>query len=110
MFADESFKGDMDNDEDDDEDDDGDDYTPAKSYKRKDLAAVQPKRKRGRPRKQRTTEETSQKSMKKVKHNNWREGKVFKCPYCVKKFTRRHRVSVHIRLRHGFECAICNLK
>lgn len=111
-FVEDSNKDDAENDEDDDDDeeDDGDDYTPAKAYHRKDLdaSASQPKRKRGRPRKYKTKEEAEH--QKKIKHKNWRDGKIFKCPYCVKTFTRRHRVSVHIGLRHGFECAICNLK
>lgn len=107
LFLDDSYKDDAENGDDDDEDD-GDDYTPAKAYHRKELEALQPKRKRGRPRKFKTKEQAEQ--QKKIKRENWRTGKIFKCPHCVKTFTRRHRVSVHIRLRHGFECAICNLK
>lgn len=86
---------------DDNDDIDVDEYTPAKDYKRKTLETDQPKRKRGRPRKIRDPNEPPK---------NYRKGKIFKCPHCVKSFTRRHRVAIHIRLRHGFECVTCNLK
>lgn len=83
------------------DDDDGDNYTPAKDYKGQNMRS-QPKRKRGRPRKIRDPNEPTRKKC--------RNGRVFKCPHCVKSFTRRYRVAIHIRLRHGFECTICNLK
>lgn len=78
--------------------DDGDDYVPYKDSKRQNFAS-QPKRKRGRPRKIRDPDEVKRK-----------RGRIFKCPHCIKSFTRRHRVTIHIKLRHGFECSICNLK
>lgn len=84
-----------------------DEYTPAKAYKRKDLETSHIKRKRGRPKKIKSNEELE---CVKVKRKNLRAGKIFKCPHCVKTFTRQHRVSIHIKLRHGFECSICNLK
>lgn len=87
--------------------DDGDEYTPKKAYRRKNLEIKQPKRKRGRPKKVRSAEELK---FIKEKKENWRAGKIFKCPHCQKKFTRQHRVSIHIKLRHGFECATCALK
>lgn len=110
-FQDEGHGGDDVDDSDDVDDigdgDDGDDYTPSKAYRRKDLETQQPKRKRGRPKKIRTAEELK---LMKAKKENWRAGKIFKCPHCPRSFTRRQRVSIHIRLRHGFECATCTLK
>lgn len=74
---------------------------------RKDLETSLIKRKRGRPKKIRSNEELE---FVKAKRKNLRAGKMFKCPHCVKTFTRQHRVSIHIKLRHGFECTICSLK
>lgn len=114
MLVDESFKDGIENEENDDDegddDEDTDDYTPAKAYRRKDLDTSQPKRKRGRPRKYPKLTKEEANRMKKSKRENWREGKIFKCPHCVKTFTRRHRISVHIQLRHGFACNVCDLK
>lgn len=31
----------------------------------------------------------------------------FKCPHCVKFFTRSSRIAAHIRTRHGFKCNMC---
>lgn len=101
--------GEDDNDDDGDDDfdiDDSDDYTPAKAYQKKQRnQAQQPKRGRGRPRKIRDPD-----VLEKGKGANWRDRKTNKCPYCIKKFTRRSHVTEHIRKRHGFECNICNTK
>lgn len=74
-------------DEDEDEDDNGDEYLPTKTYNKSNWIH-QPKRKRGRPKKIRPPDEIN---LDKSKQRNWREGKIFKCPHCVKKFTRRTR-------------------
>lgn len=60
------------------------------------------KRKRGRPKKVLAPGEVRQK---------WKRptGR-FKCPHCVKYFTRSYRVNVHIQLRHGFGCKSCDAK
>lgn len=88
-------------------DDDSDEYTPQKDYKKRLCFVEKLKRKRGRPKKIRSPAEYEDGKRKK---KNWREGKIFKCPHCVKTFTRRHRVSIHIQLRHGFDCPVCQLK
>lgn len=94
-------------DDDDDFDineDDSDDFTPAKAYKRNQkVTPGQPKRGRGRPKKIRDPVEEGA-----AEGSNWRNRKIHKCPHCIKKFTRRSHVTVHVRKRHGFECSICN--
>lgn len=102
--ADDDSDNDTDNDTDDD---DGDEYTPARAYQFKSSTILPPKRPRGRPRKIHRVPDDDRHGGKRM---NWRDGKVFKCPYCVRKFTRRNRVNVHIQIRHGFECAVCNVK
>lgn len=97
-----------DDDDDDDEDDvndDSDDYTPAKAYQKKQRQPTQPKRGRGRPKKIRDPVDEQL-----ANGSNWRNRKIYKCQHCVKKFTRRSHVTVHVRKRHGFECAICNTR
>lgn len=34
----------------------------------------------------------------------------FKCPHCVKYFTRSYRVNIHVQLRHGFQCKSCDAR
>lgn len=88
----------------DDDDDDSDDFTPLKQYQKKQRLPAQPKRGRGRPKKIRDPADEL------AAGSNWRNRKIHKCPHCVKKFTRRSHVTVHVRKRHGFECSICNTR
>lgn len=55
------------------------------------------KRKRGRPRKE-------------VKAARKGPRGTYKCPYCVKWFTRRHRVDIHCKLKHGHQCDLCDYR
>lgn len=79
-----------------DDDDDDDDFAVKKK------APPTEKRGRGRPKIVRTPSEEAL----------WqrRDYGRFDCPYCVKFFTQRKRVNVHIRTRHGFECSSCGAK
>lgn len=58
------------------------------------------KRGRGRPRIIRTPSEEARIKKRKIGQ--------FKCPHCVKFFTRSNRVAAHIKTRHGFKCDVCN--
>lgn len=92
----------VDDDDIDINEDDSDEFTPAKAYQRNRRLPGQPKRGRGRPKKIRDPADEI------VDGSNWRNRKIHKCPHCIKKFTRRSHVTVHIRKRHGFCCSICN--
>lgn len=57
------------------------------------------KRGRGRPKIIRTPSEEARMKKRKIGQ--------FKCPHCVKFFTRSSRVAAHIKTRHGFKCDVC---
>lgn len=62
------------------------------TQKRKGESDIPPgKRKRGRPRKE-------IKALRKGPRGK------FKCPHCDKWFTRRYRIDIHIKIKHGHQC------
>lgn len=103
QLGDNEDDGDDDDEDIDNDEDDSDDFTLAKLYQKKQKLPGQPKRGRGRPKKIRDPAEEQDRA-------NWRNRKIHKCPHCIKKFTRRSHVTVHVRKRHGFECSICNTR
>lgn len=77
------------------EDSSDEDFVVKRNSNRKRDSDIPPgERKRGRPRK-------DVKALRKGPRGQ------FKCPHCDKWFTRRYRIDVHIKIKHGHQCDKC---